>query len=157
MDRKLTAKKYRAIAVRKYRQRYSWAPWCVALVLCASWAFAQVPSQPFRNAASTALEVCHIATPAPSTGAAVAYGFHATNTSGSTVYVQLFNLSASPSASATPLGSGSWVVPAASDRDVSIGEVQGLSFNVGIEVCCSTNQWNYQAATAVCGFVVEYQ
>lgn len=86
----------------------------------------------------------------------VLYKGHVSNYAVSTSYAQLFNLVGSPTASATPIAS--WAMAGASDKDITLGEVMGMPFNTGLEICCSTVQGTYTASAAgACGFTVEYR
>lgn len=92
-------------------------------------------------------------------GALIAYKLHVSNAAATTSFVQLFNLTASPGASATPIGASSWQMPTATDKDINLSDNGvGMAFNVGFEACCSSVQGTYTSAGASsCGFILEYR
>jgi hypothetical protein len=83
------------------------------------------------------------------------YGVHVTNTGASNQFLMLFDATATPAAGATPIGASSWAVPSATDRDISIGEVRGMSFVHGEMACCSSTQGTFTAG-GPCGFILQY-
>jgi hypothetical protein len=70
-------------------------------------------------------------------------------------YLQLFDATGMPAAGSTPIGSSSWQVMAQSDRDVSVGDTRGWSFNQGIMACCSVTQSTFTPSNE-CGFLLQY-
>lgn len=131
----------------------------VAFLICAvaasQRASGQFPEEAYTMFTPTAAATC--AQVAPPTGQKVVYvhGFHVTNTSASSVYVQLFNSTATPAANATPLGAVSWLVTANNDRDVDIGN-ESWSFNSEFTACCSSVQGTFTAGAA-CGWAIQYR
>jgi hypothetical protein len=83
------------------------------------------------------------------------YGAHFTNLNGSAAYVQFYNTITQPAAGSVPFGAASWIVSADQDRDLSVGELRGMSFTVGIEACCSSTQGTF-TALGNCGFLLQY-
>jgi len=87
-------------------------------------------------------------------GSIILYGVHVSNTNAGNEYFQMFNATAQPAGGATPVGSSSWIVTAAQDRDMGVGH-NGMPFTVGAEVCCSSTQATFTAVGG-CGFLLEY-
>jgi hypothetical protein len=113
---------------------------------------AQIPQEGLTITACKAAGCC--AVPVPSTASAVLiYGFHVTNTSGSTVYVQPFTGTATPTASATPIGGVSWNISSTSDRDMQVGGDYGWVFNSGAMFCCSSVQSTFTSTN--CNFLMQ--
>ena len=129
----------------------------MAFGLSGGRAFAQIPQEPFNFSTCNALSICcSMAIPAGQANTLL-YGIHVSNQSPSAaVYLQLFNTTAQPSNSTVPIGASSWLIASESDRDISVGEVQGMPFNKGIEACCSTTQGTFTAPlSAPCGIILE--
>lgn len=70
-------------------------------------------------------------------------------------YLQFFDTVTEPAAGSTPIGSSSWFIGAAQDRDVHVGDKRGWAFNQGIMACCSITQSTFTASDG-CGFLLEY-
>lgn len=136
------------------------------LALSGSWA--QDANAPFHiSTCSAAATCCVVPVPmmtepvpggTPTTvaqSAVVLYGAHVSNLNAANEYMQFFNGTAQPAAATTPLGASSWVAIAAQDRDLSIGELRGMSFTTGIEACCSSTQGTF-TPVGNCGFLLEF-
>lgn len=107
---------------------------------------------------SNSAEICHVIKNIGQSSLAF-YGVHATNTSGSTVYLAIFPNQTTIPNNGTVIPGGGWAIAATSDRDVNTVDaaVPTGAITSGFMVCFSTTQGTFTAATGVGYFWALYK